>query len=129
MARSSRFPILITLQLSFPAVLYLLVGLYNGRSTGLEYLAPNYLFMAAPHLLVGLLAIWPKNRRPVLLWVLSVLNVLLIAFQLWVLLAVPGHESGLAWVLYIPLWGTALLVSAITWLAAKHKVARQSVGT
>jgi len=129
MARSSRFPILITLQLSFPAVLYLLVGLYNGRSTGLEYLAPNYLFMAAPHLLVGLLAIWPKNRRPVLLWVLSVLNVLLIAFQLWVLLAVPGHESGLAWVLYIPLWGTALLVSAIIWLAAKHKVARQSVGT
>lgn len=129
MARSSRFPILITLQLSIPAVLYLLIGLYNGRSTGLEYLAPNYLFMAAPHLLVGLLAIWPKNRRPALLWMLSLLNVLLAAFQLWVLLAVPGHESGLAWVLYIPLWGTALLVSAIIWLAAKHKVARQSVGT
>jgi len=129
MARSSRFPALIAAQLFVPAILYLLVGLYNKRSLGLEHLSPNYLFMAAPHLLVCLLAIWPKCRRPELLWVLSLLNLLLIAFQLWVLLAVPRQESGLAWVLYIPLWGTVLVASAIIWLAVKHKVADQSVGT
>lgn len=129
MARSARFPALIAAQLFVPAILYLLVGLYNKRSLGLEHLSPNYLFMAAPHLLVCLLAIWPKCRRPELLWVLSLLNLLLIAFQLWVLLAVPRQESGLAWVLYIPLWGTVLVASAIIWLAVKHKVADQSVGT
>lgn len=129
MAKSSRFPVLIAAQLFVPAILYLLIGLYNERSSGLEYLLPNYLFMAAPHLLVCLLAIWPKCRRPELLWVLSLLNLLLIAFQLWVLLAVPGQESGLAWVLYIPLWGTVLVAWAIMRLVVKHKVADQSVGT
>ncbi|WP_155944753.1 hypothetical protein [Pseudoxanthomonas sp. Root630] len=128
MAKSARYPVLISLQLCVPALLYVFIGLYNGRGTGLEYLLPNYLFMAAPHLLVGLVALWPRSRHSALLWVLSSLNVLLIAFQIWVLLAVPAHESGLAWVLYVPLWGATLLASAIIWLSAKHRVARRSLG-
>jgi hypothetical protein len=129
MASSLRFPIFVAFQLCIPAMLYLLVGLYNGRSSSLSYLLPNYLFMAAPHLLVSLLTVWPKSRRAALLWVLSLLNVLLIAFQLWVLLAVPGRESGLAWVLYIPLWGAALAASAIIWLVAKRKAHSRPVAT
>ena len=120
MEKSSRFIALVALQLCIPAVVYFLVGLYNGRTTGIEYLLPNYLFMAAPHLLLGLLAIRPKARRPALLWMLSFLNVLLVAFQLWVLLAVPARESGLAWILYLPLWGLALAAFAIAWVVITY---------
>jgi hypothetical protein len=113
------FPVLVLLQLCAPALLYLLVGVFNGRTTGIQYLLPNYLFMAAPHLLVAILAIWPRARRAALLWVLAGLNALLVAFQLWVLFAVPVRESGLAWVLYIPLWGLALSVCAVAWVVVK----------
>ena len=75
--------------------------------------------MAAPHLLVSLLAIWPRARHPALLWLLSLLNALLVAFQLWVLLAVSPHD-GLAWLLYIPLWGLLLSVFAITWVVVRY---------
>ncbi len=51
---------------------------------------------------------------------LSFLNLLLVAFQLWVLLAVPPRESGLAWVLYLPLWGFALAALAIAGVVVKH---------
>lgn len=118
MAISSRFLVVITLQLCIPLLLYLLVGLYN-RRFGLAYLLPNYLFMAAPHLLVSLLAIWPKARRPALLWLLSLLNALLVAFQLWVLLAASPHD-GLAWLLYIPLWGLTLSGFATTWVVVRY---------
>jgi len=119
MARSQRFLALVFLHLCVPAAVYLLVGLYNGRSQGIEYLLPNYLYMAAPHLLVSLLAIWPRARHPALLWLLSLLNALLVAFQLWVLLAVSPHD-GLAWLLYIPLWGLLLSVFAITWVVVRY---------
>ncbi|MBB6242768.1 hypothetical protein HDE79_002224 [Rhodanobacter sp. MP1X3] len=114
MARSPRFLALVFLHLCVPAAVYLLVGLYDGRTLGIEYLLPNYLFMAAPHLLVSLLVIWPEARRPTLLWVLSLLNVLLVTYQLWVLLAV-APDDGFAWIFYIPLWGLALLACAIAW--------------
>lgn len=129
MAKSTRFVGLVALQLCVPAVLYLVVGFYTEGSRGIEYFLPNYFFMAMPLLLVSLLAMWPKNRGPALLWVLSLLNVLLIVFQLWILLGVNGHESSLAWILYVPLWGIALLASAIVYLVVRHKGARQSVGS
>src|SRR3546814_12444199 len=99
MATTSRFPVKFALQLSVPAAVYLLIGLYHGN-VEIEGLLPNYLYMAAPHLLVSLLAIRPQGRSPALLWALSLLNVLLIAFALWVLSTVPIGESGFAWILY-----------------------------
>lgn len=132
MVRSLKFSFAVAAQLLAPAALYLCVGLYNGRTTGLEYLPQNHLFMAAPHLLVALSALSPSLRRPALLWLLTLLNSLLIAFQLWVLLAVPPRESGLAWVLYIPLWLLALLTfSACTFVLAQRQrtVANKSVDT
>lgn len=133
MARSPQFLTKLILQLLIPAAVYLIVGIYNDRTTGVEYLLTNYLFMAAPHLLVSLLAVWPSARRSALLWTLALLNILLVAFQIWVLLAVPTNESGLAWVLYIPLWGLALSACAIAWIVVKYSGRKggtgQSVGT
>ena len=120
MDKSSRFMALVALQLSIPAVVYFLVGLSNGGAIGIRALLANYLFMAAPHLLLSLLAIRPNARRPALIWGFSLLNVLLVAFQLWVLLAVPSRESGLAWIFYIPLWGLALATLAIAWVVVKY---------
>ena len=130
MDKSSRFKALLALQLCIPVVVYFLVGLYSGGTISIEDLLPNYFFMAAPHLLLSLLAIRPKARRPALIWALSFLNVLLVAFQLWILLAVPSRESGLAWVLYLPLWGSALATLAIAWVVVKYSgpVGKNSAG-
>lgn len=120
--RSSRiFLALITLQLCIPAAVYLLVGLYTGRESGLDYLPQNYLYMAAPHLLVLLFSVHPAFGRPALLWILTLLNALLIGFQLWILLAVPGRESGLAWVLYVPLAALAVFFCIVTLFVLKHR--------
>lgn len=115
------------MQLSVPAALYLAV--HGDSDFDLRHLLPNYLFMALPLLLVALLAIWPRTRRPALLWLLSLLNVLLVAFQVWILLAVPRQESGLAWLFYIPLWISALLAFAIVWRLTKRKGIGQPIGT
>ncbi len=120
MDKSSRFISLVALQLCIPAVVYFLVGLYSGGTIGIADLFANYLFMAAPHLLLSLLAIRPNARRPTLIWGLSFLNALLVAFQLWVLHAVPSRESGLAWIFYLPLWSLALAALAIAWVVVKY---------
>ena len=120
MGNSSRFLFLVAAQLCVPAAIYLLVGLYISRGFGFEHLLPNYLFMAAPHILVGALTFWPRARPPALVWVLSLLNCVLVAFQLWVLLAVPPQESSLAWVLYIPAWSAVLLACAIAWIVVRY---------
>jgi hypothetical protein len=62
MAKSTRFAGWVALQLCVPVALYLAIGLYNGRTSGLKYLLPNYLFMALPLLLVSVLAIWPLSH-------------------------------------------------------------------
>ena len=119
MAITSRFLTMIALQLSVPAAVYFFIGLYNGN-VELEGLLVNYLYMAAPHLLVSLLAIRPQARSSALLLGLSLLNLLLIAFALWVLFTVPIGESGFAWILYIPLWGLSLSVSLLVWVVTRY---------
>ncbi|MEY2169137.1 MULTISPECIES: hypothetical protein [unclassified Rhodanobacter] len=118
MMNSSRgFAALLALQLCVPAVVYLLVDAWNGSIAGIKYFLPNCLYMAAPLLLVSLLAIWPRARSAALIWALSLLNAVLVVFQFWVLWFVPARESGLAWVLYIPVWGLVLLACAVAWVA------------
>ena len=112
MSRSSRFWLPVLLLLCVPAAVYLAAGAYNGRS-GFSYLLPNYLYMAAPHLLVAATTLWPRARGILALLTLLLLNLLLIAFQAWTLFVVPTNESGLAWVLYIPLWATALIAYSL----------------
>lgn len=108
MSGSTRFWVQVALLLCIPAAVYLAAGAYNGRST-LGYLFPNYLYMAAPHLLVAASTFWPRARGKAAVLTLFLLNLLLVAFQTWALLAVPANESALAWVLYIPLWATVLV--------------------
>ena len=121
MTKSSRgFAVLLALQLCIPAVVYLLVDAWDGGVVSIKSLLLNYLFMAAPMLLVSLLAIWPRARCAALIWVLSLLNAALIVFQFWVLWFVPLREGGLAWVLYIPVWGLVLLACAVGWVAFRY---------
>ncbi|ODV10085.1 MAG: hypothetical protein ABT19_13890 [Rhodanobacter sp. SCN 68-63] len=86
----------------------------------------NYLWMAAPHLVLAVFVVRRQYRRPGLLYGLTVLNLALLAFSLWVRLAVPPHESGLAWVLYFPVGGAILTLLAISTLVLRR---RQSSGT
>src|SRR5687767_4711566 len=75
----------------------------------------NWLYMAAPHLLVVLVAAAVRPARPHFLsWSLIALSVALIAFQCWVWWWVPPRESGLVWVLYIPLSAGVLALTALT---------------
>ncbi len=120
MTSASKFRLLLLGQLCFPAAVYLLRGVYTGY-IGMPYLFENYLFMASPHLLVSLLAAKPSARGPKLLWLLSLLNALLVTFQLWILLDVPVRDSGLAWVLYIPLWVSTLSACAIAWIFVRYR--------
>jgi hypothetical protein len=94
----------------FPALIYFAVGFHNGHLE-LTYVIPNYIHMAWPHLLVASCIIWTKAYRQQILATLVGLNLILVAFQLWVLFCVPGRESGLAWVLYIPISLVALIIA------------------
>jgi hypothetical protein len=96
--------------LLFPAIIYFAVGFRNGHLE-ITYLLPNYIFMAWPHLLVSSGIIWTKTYRSEIITTLIGLNLILLAFQLWVLFSVPGRESGLAWVLYIPISAVFLIIA------------------
>lgn len=121
MKRSTRgFAVLLALQLCVPAAVYLLVDASDGSIASVKSFLLNYLFMAVPVFLVGLLAIWPRARCAALIWVLALLNIVLVVFQFWVLWFVPSREGGLAWVLYIPVWGLVLLACAAAWSAFRY---------
>ena len=108
-----RFRFWLTILLAFPGVLYFVGSSPAPSSVVPHYFVANYLFMAAPHIAVAAFAISPKRRRLGLLLALVALNLLLLGFFCWVQLAVPVHESGLAWVLYLPLAGIALALLGI----------------
>jgi len=115
LGRSSLVLYLAAAQLIVPAVIYLLVRSLDGGTLDFEYLLPNYRYMAAPHLIVCMLLFWPRFRRPALIHVLTLLNVVLASFQVWILLAVPPREGALAWIFYIPVWVLALVACGVAW--------------
>jgi hypothetical protein len=106
-----RFWSCFTILLGFPALLSVSAS-FAGHPGWLRHLAANYLWMAAPHLVLAVFAFAPRWRGADLLFGLVVLDVVLAAFWLWVRLAVPVRESALAWVLYLPVAGAALLLLA-----------------
>ncbi len=119
-----KFSILLALLLAFPAALQVFdnANIVNGQ-INFEYSIPGYLYAAAPHVLVAMLAFWSRCRQPTLLFVLVWLNILLVLFWLWIKFDVPPYESTMAWVLYIPLWMIALVVSGLlSWLIKRHRV-------
>lgn len=109
-----------TAALLAPLALVLGRAIWSGHAELWPLLPMNWLYMAAPQLLVvAVAASYPPYRRAA--WLpLSLLTTLLFAVQAWVLWWVPARESGLAWILYFP---TALVVVVLSTLA--QKVARR----
>lgn len=122
----SLFLIGLILQLACPATVYLMVDFISGQQhLDINNLLSNYLFIAAPHIIVTLCALVPDIERSTLLWLLTLLNSLLIAFYGWILSSAP-HDSGFAWLFYIPLWIGALaftlLIKLIFTVIRKRKL-------
>lgn len=99
-----------------PAVIYCSSAFRHG-DLNVAYLSKwfwgNYLYMAAPHLLVVFafltVSSFSSHAKKVTTVALLILDGFLLLFQLWIWYVVPPHESGLAWVFYIPLWILILL--------------------
>ena len=103
---------------SFSLPMLLIIG-RAVTNENLELLNPttisiNWLYMAAPHLMALLLSrIVPPLRRNFLTPALIGSGLLLITFHAWIWFFVTPRESGLAWVLYIPLWILLIVATAI----------------
>ena len=108
MPSSSHFSFWLIALLGVPLALCF-VGVASDPFSMLRYLPANYLWMAWPHLAISTLALSPNARRSGLLYALGVSNLILVAFWLWVRLAVPPQESGIAWLLYFPVAGAGLV--------------------
>lgn len=114
-----RFIFAVLFLLIVPAIIFGVSAFRHGHLTA-EYLSHwflgNYLFMAAPHLLVlfAFLTVssFSSQERRLTVFSLLFLNITLLVFQSWVWFVVPAGESGLAWVLYIPVWVICLLLIA-----------------
>ncbi|MFV3308600.1 hypothetical protein ACNFBT_25330 [Pseudomonas sp. NY15181] len=91
------------------------IGLQNNVNQGYgdEGFVGNYLFMAAPHLLMVCLAAISMLRKGALLQTLIGLNLVLISFTFYVHWLVSSREAGLAWVLYYPLCALFLVAYGI----------------
>lgn len=94
------------------AVHFVGISLQNNVNQGYvdQWFIGNYLFMAAPHFLMAVLATVSVLRRSTLMQILIGLNIVLLAFTFYLHGFVPARESGLAWVLYYPLCTLFLLV-------------------
>ncbi len=118
-----RYCFLIVVLAAFPAVVYIATVWY--RDLGHDYLfmwlPSNYLYMATPHWLTVLVGIVFSIRRVKIILTLTVLDVVLIIFQAGIFAFVTPRESGLAWVLYIPVWMIALVAVYIHSLAMARR--------
>ncbi|MCO4093940.1 MAG: hypothetical protein HEQ37_07600 [Acidovorax sp.] len=84
------------------ALLFLNIAHNGGGNTGLVdhgFLMKNWLYMAAPQLIVIAVSVGVKSARRIFLpFGLGVLSFALVVFQGWIWWFVPPRESGLAWV-------------------------------
>ena len=120
--RSKLFFVVLTILLIFPALVLIVDCNFSFTFRG-SYLFANYLYLAAPQLLTAAIGLNFKGHRTPILCVLILLNILLFLFKLWICFDVPSRESGLAWILYIPLWISVLVMSAgVLLLLAKRRV-------
>jgi hypothetical protein len=119
--------------LILPFVMLALGAARNGSSTTLlaepSLLLSNWLYMTAPHLLAIVIATLARPMRQHFLpWSLIGLSLTLVAFQCWVWWWVPPRESGLAWVIYIPLCAIVMvLVAVIVWWRRRLKLSSKQL--
>ena len=120
-----KFVALLVVQFAVPALVYFAIALALRHRITLEdakWLAPNYAYMAAPHLLLGLIAALVARFRPHLMAYLATGNIALMLFAVWLTTQVPTREIGLAWILYPPVELVALAIAAVS----KHFIAKTS---
>jgi hypothetical protein len=92
------------------------------RSSGaLDLLALNWLYMAAPQLIVAVLGSLSARFRVFAAVPLALLTLLLVGFQAWVWWWVPAREGTLAWVVYFPLAVVVVLVALFAQLAVRER--------
>ncbi|WP_136413901.1 hypothetical protein [Herbaspirillum sp. ST 5-3] len=124
MKNNRRFALTATFSALLPIALLFISSARSGHLFALadwELVPINWLFMAAPHILViGLALIHKPFRHGLAAPSLLFFCALLIAFQSWVWFFVPAREGGLTWVLYIPVWVIGLVVVYAYRLYQRH---------
>ena len=114
-----------------PAIIYC-TGQYLDGYLTVEYLSHwfigNYAFMAAPHFLVLfvflIISSYSLQAQRLAVFSLLILDIVLLAFTSWVWLTVPNRESGLAWVLYIP-----VCIASLVLIMLSHHYRRKRIIT
>jgi hypothetical protein len=112
----SRLLALLSIQYAVPALVYFGIALVLRQTISMEdgrWFVQNYIYMAAPHILLGFAAGAFTRFRKHLVPNLFVANVALILFACWLVTQVPSHETGLAWILYLPLACLALALAFV----------------
>lgn len=102
---------------------------FPANLSDINLLMMNWIFMCAPHFLVVCIALILRAARLRFLpWSLIALSVALVAFQCWIWFWVPPRESGLAWILYLPVSAIVLAsVAGITLLRQRfNRVSKQT---
>lgn len=114
----TRFLLAAVVSLVLPLLLLAASTLRNGlkpEMAQLPFWGINWLFMAAPHLIVLALALWSEQfRLGLAVPVLAILCAVLLAMQAWIWFFVPMREGPLAWMLYLPAW-IVVLIGAFGW--------------
>lgn len=70
----------------------------------------NWLYMAAPQLLVAALGWLSEKFRAFATPLLVILTLLLLGFQAWIWLWVPAREGAMAWLFYWPIASISVLL-------------------
>jgi hypothetical protein len=120
------FTFVLAFSLLLPIVLLIGNSIYYNQGSIFEeprFLAENWLYMAFPQLLVGILVLtFARSQFRVGLVTLLVLDTLLVCFQVWIWRAVSGREGADAWVFYILLWIAILIVAFVfACVGARHE--------
>ena len=94
----------------------LLEAAYSGEAvTLLEYMgffAVNALYLGAPHLLLGVLALWRQGVRRHAVPALWCLSLYLLAFHIWVTSQFAPRDAAFIWLAYLP---GSLVVVLLYW--------------
>ena len=121
-----RFTLVLACSLLLPIALLIGNSIYYNQASVFgapRFLAENWLYMAFPQLLLGVLTlIFVRALLRVGLVTLLLLDTLLICFQVWIWRAVPARNGADAWVFYIPLWITILIAAFLfAWVGARRQ--------
>jgi len=98
------FPILLPIGFAFHGLLD--ATIFRGRAVTPEAVAymliGNGLWMGAPHLLFGSLALWRRSLQSHVVPVLWCLSLYLVCFTMWVWTQFTSRDAAFVWIAYLP---------------------------